>query len=306
MQQRTCWRSTSAPRTAPVRASDESVFRLVSPSHRARQNHRPELQSTSHEIQTRHSNISLDRGTGSDLVLVLQKMFHNLMWYKIYLLLYYRITCIQKLSHIVKIKRGQRKCSGGVWFRSVPDDTESEHLVHLVRHKTSHSTYSYSKKSHFTDFWLFLIFFCLLFYHTEVLISLTFILGARNLTGPISNINLTQTSSVTSRDFDKVLFLCFWVISRRRFTSSPLWVLQSDWREERAKRWNYALMWKRTKWKRDETWSLTKLNESFTPAVMDCVAVLEEKIEISAISRRIVYIFAQIVKRTQKTQLWDC
>lgn len=112
----------------------------------------------------------------------------------------------------------------------VPDDTESEHLVHLVRHKTSHSSYSYSKKSHFTDFWLFLIFFCLLFYHTEVLISLTFILGARNLTGPISNINLTQTSSVTSRDFDKVLFLCFWVISRRRFTSSPLWVLQSDWR----------------------------------------------------------------------------
>lgn len=84
----------------------------------------------------------------------------------------------------------------------VPDDTESEHLVHLVRHKTSHSSYSYSKKSHFTDFWLFLIFFCLLFYHTEVLISLTFILGARNLTGPISNINLTQTSSVTSRDFD--------------------------------------------------------------------------------------------------------
>lgn len=78
MQQRTCWRSTSAPWTAPVRASDESVFRLVSPSHRARQNHRPELQSTSHEIQTRHSNISLDRGTGSDLVLVLQ-MFHNLM-----------------------------------------------------------------------------------------------------------------------------------------------------------------------------------------------------------------------------------
>lgn len=152
MQQRTCWRSTSAPRTAPARASDESVFRLVSPSHRARQNHRPELQSTSHEIQTRHSNISLDRGTGSDLVLVLQKMFHNVMRYKIYLLLYYRITCIQKLSHIVKIKRGQRKCSGGVWFRSVPDDTESEHLVHLVRHKTSHSSYSYSKKSHFTDF----------------------------------------------------------------------------------------------------------------------------------------------------------
>lgn len=224
MQQRTCWRSTSAPRTAPARASDESVFRLVSPSHRARQNHRPELQSTSHEIQTRHSNISLDRGTGSDLVLVLQKMFHNLMWYKIYLLLYYRITCIQKLSHFVKIKRGQRKCS--VLFGSA---CTRWHRVRTSR-SLGWTSYSYSKKSHFTDFWLFLIFFCLLFYHTEVLISLTFILGARNLTGPISNINLTQTSSVTSRDFDKVLFLCFWVISRRRFTSSPLWVLQSDWR----------------------------------------------------------------------------
>lgn len=196
MQQRTCWRSTSAPRTAPARASDESVFRLVSPSHRARQNHRPELQSTSHEIQTRHSNISLDRGTGSDLVLVLQKMFHYMMRYKIYLLLYYRITCIQKLSHFVKIKRGQRKCS--VLFGSA---CTRWHRVRTSR-SLGWTSYSYSKKSHFTDFWLFLIFFCLLFYHTEVLISLTFILGARNLTGPISNINLTQTSSVTSRDFD--------------------------------------------------------------------------------------------------------
>ena len=86
-----------------------------------------------------------------------------------------------------------------------------------------------------------------------------------------------------------------------RFTSSPLWVLQSDWREERVKQWNYSLMWKRTKWKRDETWSLTELNESFTPAMMDYVTVLEEKTEISAISQRKVYIFAQIVKHTRKT-----
>lgn len=128
--------------------------------HRARQNHRPELQSTSHEIQTRHSNISLDRGTGSDLVLVLQKMFHYMMRYKIYLLLYYRITCIQKLSHIVKIKRGQRKCSGGVWFRSVPDDAESEHLVHLVEPVTVIPRSHTSLTSDFS--WLF-FFFCLLF-----------------------------------------------------------------------------------------------------------------------------------------------
>lgn len=167
MQQRTCWRSTSAPRTAPARASDESVFRLVSPSHRARQNHRPELQSTSHEIQTRHSNISLDRGTGSDLVLVLQ-MFHNLMWYKIYLLLYYRITCIQKLSHIVKIKRGQRKCSGGVWF-SLYQMTPSQNIsftwlnqLQLFQEVTLHWLLT------FLDFFFFFVFF---FYHTEVLIS---------------------------------------------------------------------------------------------------------------------------------------
>lgn len=173
MQQRTCWRSTSAPRTAPARASDESVFRLVSPSHRARQNHRPELQSTSHEIQTRHSNISLDRGTGSDLVLVLQKMFHNMMWYKIYLLLYYRITCIQKLSHIVKIKRGQRKCSGGVWF-SLYQMTPSQNISFTwfdTKLLTAVTVIPRSHTSLTSDFsWLF-FFFVFFFYHTEVLIS---------------------------------------------------------------------------------------------------------------------------------------
>lgn len=55
--------------------------------------------------------------------------------------------------------------------------------------------------------------------------------------GPISNINLTQTSSVTSHDFDKVLFLCFWVVSICRFTSSPLWVCRvidgrKEWSDE--------------------------------------------------------------------------
>lgn len=82
----------------------------------------------------------------------------------------------------------------------VPDDTESEHLVHLVEPVTVIPRSHTSLTSDFS--WLFFFFFVFFFYHTEVLISLTFILGARNLTGPISNINLTQTSSVTSRDFD--------------------------------------------------------------------------------------------------------
>lgn len=53
-----------------------------------------------------------------------------------------------------------------------------------------------------SDFSLLSIY--LLFHHTEVVISLTFILRARKSHGPISNINLTQTSSITSHDLHKV------------------------------------------------------------------------------------------------------